>query len=78
MPAEASGEVVQGASVLAEALNSQNPIGRLHSEAVGCMLSVERKLKTGIPVKCNKWATSNPGSSVEPVDPCGCFWGAAS
>jgi hypothetical protein len=32
-------------NVLAEALNSQNPTGRLHSEAVGCMLSVGRKLK---------------------------------
>ena len=34
------------ASVLTEALNSQNPTGRLHSEAVGYMLSVARKLKT--------------------------------
>jgi endoglucanase len=36
-------------SVLAEVLNSQNPAGRLRSEAVGCRLSVGRKLKTEIP-----------------------------
>jgi hypothetical protein len=35
---------------IAEALNSQNPTRRLHSEALGCMLSVGRKLKTEIPV----------------------------
>jgi hypothetical protein len=72
VPAEASGGVVQGASVLAEAFNSQNPIGRLHSGAVG------RKLNAEIPVKYNKWSISNPGSSMERVGPCGCFWGAAS
>ena len=47
--AEASGEVKQVASVLTEALNSQNLTWRLNSEAVGCMLSVCRKLKTEIP-----------------------------
>jgi len=35
---KASGKVEQVASVLGEALNSQNPSGRLHSEAVWCML----------------------------------------
>jgi hypothetical protein len=39
------------ASVLAEALNSQKQSGRLHPEAVRCMLTVDRKLKTEIPVK---------------------------
>jgi hypothetical protein len=34
--------------VLAEALNSQNPAGRGHSKAVGCMLSVSGKTKTEI------------------------------
>jgi hypothetical protein len=35
-------------STLADALNSQNPTGRLHSEALGRMLSVGRKLKARI------------------------------
>jgi hypothetical protein len=45
--AEASGEVERVASLLDGALNSQNPTGRLHSEALGCMLSGGRKLKRG-------------------------------
>jgi hypothetical protein len=36
------------ASLLDEALNSQNPTGRLHSEALRCMLSAGRELKTEI------------------------------
>jgi len=36
--AKASGEVKQVACVLAEALNSQSPTGRLQSEAVSCIL----------------------------------------
>jgi hypothetical protein len=51
--AEASGEVEQVASVLAEALNRQNSTGRLHSEALACMLSVGGKVKTEIPVDNN-------------------------
>jgi len=47
--AETSGEVEQVASVLAEALNTQSPTGRLHSEAVSSMLSVSPDLKTQIP-----------------------------
>jgi hypothetical protein len=49
--AEASGEVEQVASMLAEALHSQSPPGRLHSEAVRCMVMLGRKSKTEIPVK---------------------------
>jgi hypothetical protein len=48
--AEAAGEVEQGASVYAEALNSQNPTGRLHSEVLARRLSVGRKLKMEIAV----------------------------
>jgi hypothetical protein len=36
------------ASLLDEALNSQNPTGRLHPDALGYMLSVGRKLKAEI------------------------------
>jgi len=46
--AEASGEVEEVVSVLAEALNSQNTTGRFHSEVLACMLSVGRKLKMEI------------------------------
>jgi len=35
-------------SVLAEALNSQDPTGRLHAEALGRTLSVGRRLKAEI------------------------------
>jgi hypothetical protein len=35
--------------MLDEVLNSQNPTGRLHSEALGCILSVGRRLKMEIP-----------------------------
>jgi hypothetical protein len=42
--------VEQLASVLDEALNSQNSTGRFHSKAVGDILSVGQKLKTEIPV----------------------------
>jgi hypothetical protein len=38
------------ASLLDEALNSQHPAARLHSEALGYMLSAGRKFKTGIRV----------------------------
>jgi hypothetical protein len=48
--AEASGEVKQVASALAEALNSESPTERLHSEAVGRMFTVGQKLKPEIPV----------------------------
>jgi hypothetical protein len=37
--------------VLGEARKNQNPTGRLHSQAVGYMLSVGRKLETGMPVQ---------------------------
>jgi hypothetical protein len=37
------------ASVIDDALNSQNPTGRLHSEALARMLSIGRKLKMEIP-----------------------------
>jgi len=37
---QAEGEAEPVASVLAEALKSQNATGRLHSEVVGCTLSV--------------------------------------
>jgi hypothetical protein len=33
--------------VVAEGLNSQNPTGRLHSEALACMLSVDAKIEKG-------------------------------
>jgi len=39
-----------GQHALGGVLNSQNLTGRLHSEALGCMLSVGRELKRGIPV----------------------------
>lgn len=39
------------ASLLDEALNSQNPTGRLHPDALGYMLPVGRKLKMKIPAK---------------------------
>lgn len=52
--ARASGEVEQVDSVLAEALNNQNPTGRLHSVAVTCMLAVGPEIKTEIPSVAGK------------------------
>jgi hypothetical protein len=48
---EASGKVEQVAHVLAESLNSQNPTGRLHSEALRHTLWAIPKLKMEIPVE---------------------------
>jgi hypothetical protein len=33
--------------LVAEGVNSQNPTGRLHSEALACMLSVDAKIENG-------------------------------
>ncbi len=48
--------------MLAEPLNSQNPTGRLHSEALRHMLWVGPKLKTEIPVMfiCRNRIADNP------------------
>ena len=56
------------ASALAEGRNSQKPTGRLHSEAVGCTLTVDRKLKTEIPVNPQFDLAGNfEGEDIAPV-----------
>lgn len=47
------------ASVLAEALNSQNPTGGLHAEMSACMLSLGRRLEMETLVKMVRTAAES-------------------